>query len=170
MGAAARKAITPPQPSEPFKDPATLFPDVPHLQERLRLTQPADDFWSDAPRVLQDAVRARRAQGHVLCGAGLGDSELTCGVHLFDDPKSGAPYVAPVPLATGLAMLAKDAQGLEAAESAMVLSPADAAAIGRLSVTPWLPAGCSFCRSFQLRSDATCNRTAAKEEWLNFLS
>lgn len=30
-------------------------------------------------------------------GASLGDNRISCGVHLFDDPKSGAPYVVPLP-------------------------------------------------------------------------
>lgn len=50
--------------------------------------------------------------GHVTCepwpsmaigslarpgGASMGDNRISCGVHLFDDPKSGAPYVVPLP-------------------------------------------------------------------------
>eukprot|EP00438_Fugacium_kawagutii_P005435 Skav226191 [mRNA] locus=scaffold2212:127010:128229:+ [translate_table: standard] len=30
-------------------------------------------------------------------GASMGDNRISCGVHLFDDPKSGAPYVVPLP-------------------------------------------------------------------------
>ena len=27
----------------------------------------------------------------------MGDNRISCGVRLFDDPKSGAPYVVPLP-------------------------------------------------------------------------
>eukprot|EP00928_Gymnodinium_smaydae_P010666 TRINITY_DN14021_c0_g1_i7.p2 TRINITY_DN14021_c0_g1~~TRINITY_DN14021_c0_g1_i7.p2 ORF type:complete len:153 (-),score=46.28 TRINITY_DN14021_c0_g1_i7:46-504(-) len=54
------------------------------------------DFYADAPPALRRAADDSPHK-HVICGASLGDSGLTCGVHLFNDPASGAPYIMPLP-------------------------------------------------------------------------
>ena len=46
---------------------------------------------SDSSDMAMAAMAARPG------GASMGDNRISCGVHLFDDPKSGAPYVVPLP-------------------------------------------------------------------------
>ncbi|CAJ1348136.1 unnamed protein product [Effrenium voratum] len=70
-----------------------LFPGFP--PPALQPGQPGFDL--DAPPELLRAMKMDDGDTSVLCGASVGDSRISCGVHLFDDPKSGAPYVVPLP-------------------------------------------------------------------------
>lgn len=70
-----------------------LFPGYP-----LPAQQPGQPgFENDAPPELTRAMKINDGETSVLCGASMGDNRISCGVHLFDDPKSGAPYVVPLP-------------------------------------------------------------------------
>ncbi|OLP80240.1 hypothetical protein AK812_SmicGene39371 [Symbiodinium microadriaticum] len=83
----------PGQASYSLKSYAELFPGYPPPA-----TEPGKaGFLEDAPPELLRAERMYDGESSVLCGGSVNDNHITCGVHIFDDPKSGAPYVVPMP-------------------------------------------------------------------------
>ncbi|CAK9000011.1 unnamed protein product [Durusdinium trenchii] len=88
----AVKESPPGQASYSLQSYEDLFPGFP-----LPADQPGQPgFAEDAPPELIRAMKTNDGETSVLCGASLGDNRISCGVHLFDDPKSGAPYVVPL--------------------------------------------------------------------------
>ena len=107
----AAKESPPGQASYSLQSYKELFPGYP-----LPAHQPGQPgFAEDAPPELMRAMKMNDGETSVLCGASLGDNRISCGVHLFDDPKSGAPYVVPLP-DTGRALKAVMPQEVGGAE------------------------------------------------------
>eukprot|EP00434_Breviolum_minutum_P018654 symbB.v1.2.016458.t1/scaffold1252.1/size200744/6 len=108
----AAKESPPGQASYSLQSYKELFPGYPLWGSQTQLTNCANvisfnlrpahqpgqpGFAEDAPPELMRAMKMNDGETSVLCGASLGDNRISCGVHLFDDPKSGAPYVVPLP-------------------------------------------------------------------------
>ncbi|CAK0890162.1 unnamed protein product [Prorocentrum cordatum] len=134
--------IQAPPPSNYLKSYGELFPGYPPPAPLASRTH--QDFEADAPHELRAALRRSRGTDTIMCGASLGDSGVTCGVHLFDDPKSGAPYVVPVALPTGLRAASRsDLAGGAPSEDASSL---ELGYVDRLLAVPFLVAYKAFMK------------------------